>query len=256
VADPLPFDRCLEVVERAGSDLADRADTAGPEVPVVSCPTWSVADLVAHQGMVHRWAAANLRLDETPVPSTTDILGAVPAEELTDWFREGLGQLLAMLGTVDPEVPAAVFLRDAPAPRHFWARRQAHETTIHSVDALAGVLGRLPTAEEADVALDVALDGIDELLTGFYPRGRSKLAGDEPLTIGVLPVDADRAWTMQVADGRLTTERRRRPDAGTALTGTAAQLYLGLWNRGAEITEQGVPGVLDRWREVQRVRWS
>jgi len=254
VADPLPFDRCLDVVQEAGDALARRAADLG--APVLTCPTWSTADLLAHQGMVHRWAAANLRLDETPVPSTDEILRTVPAEQLIDWFSEGLRQLATTLGTVHPDVPALVFLRDAPAPRHFWARRQAHETTIHSIDALAAALGRVPSAEEAGVDPEVALDGIDELLTGFYPRGRSKLSGDEPLTIAVVPTDADRAWTMEVADGRLETERRRRPDAGTTLTGTAAQLYLGLWNRGGEIAEEGRPGVLDRWREVQRVRWS
>jgi len=39
-------------------------------------------------------------------------------------------------------------------------------------------------------------------------------------------------------------------------TGTAAQLYLGLWNRGTEITSAGRTDVLDRWHRVQRVRWS
>ena len=110
----------------------------------------------------------------------------------------------------------------------------------------------MPTAEQAGVDLDVAVDGIDELLTGFYTRGRSKLAGEEPLTIAVASTDADRAWTLAVADGRLTTERRRLTDATSTLTGSASQLYLGLWNRGEEISENGQPGVLERWREVQR----
>lgn len=39
-------------------------------------------------------------------------------------------------------------------------------------------------------------------------------------------------------------------------TGTAAQIYLGLWNRGTEITSAGRTDALDRWHRVQRVRWS
>jgi hypothetical protein len=66
-----------------------------------------------------------------------------------------------------------VFLNDAPPPRRFWARRQAHETTIHSVDAIAARSQRWPTA--SDVAIDplLAADGIDELLMGFITRGKA-----------------------------------------------------------------------------------
>jgi hypothetical protein len=29
---------------------------AAPDAPIVHCPGWSVAELVAHHGEVHRWA--------------------------------------------------------------------------------------------------------------------------------------------------------------------------------------------------------
>jgi hypothetical protein len=38
-------------------------------------------------------------------------------------------------------------------------------------------------------------------------------------------------------------------------TGTAAQLYLGLWNRGDEMTSSD-PDLLRQWRGKQRIRWS
>jgi hypothetical protein len=44
------------------------------------------------------------------------------------------------------------------------------------------------------------------------------------------------------------------PDA--ALAGTAAQLYLGLWNRGDEMRVSGRDDLLDRWRKEVRVRWG
>ena len=66
-----------------------------------------------------------------------------------------------------------MFLADAPSPRCFWARRQCHETTIHAVDALSASLGRYPVAADASwIGTELALDGIDELLTGFLPRPR------------------------------------------------------------------------------------
>jgi uncharacterized protein (TIGR03083 family) len=256
VAEPLPFDRCLDQIRFSAGELASRAATAGLEAAVITCPEWSVADLVAHQGMVHRWATARLRLDDTPVPSHPEFLASVPPDQLLSWFADGVRELTETLRTVDPDVPALVFLRDAPRPAHFWARRQAHETTMHAADALSAVLGRQPSAAEARVERDLALDGIDELLTGFFPRGRSTLADLAPLTLAVIPSDSQRAWTVQIDGERSTTVRERRPDAGATFTGTAAQLYLGLWNRGVEIIEAGRPGVLEAWRAGQRVRWS
>jgi hypothetical protein len=45
-----------------------------------------------------------------------------------------------------------------------------------------------------------------------------------------------------------------QPDV--VFSGTAGQLYLGLWNRADEITMDGPPDVLDQWRSQVRVSWS
>ena len=141
-------------------------------------------------------------------------------------------------------------------PSALWLVRHA-ESVGNVADAHAHQqgAGRLPSTAEAGVGPELALDGIDELLTGFFPRGRSELAGLAPITLAVLPGDAQRAWTVRVEGDRLTTVRERRPDPDATFTGTAAQLYLGLWNRGAEITATGRPGVLEAWRRGQRVSW-
>ena len=151
------------------------------------------------------------------------------------------------------------FLNDAPPPREFWARRQAHETTIHMVDALAASLGRLPTSAEVDIGPRLATDGVDELLRGFFTRGRSKLFDGTEYSVAVVASDLDRLWILHVGE-RLTVE----PDGGRAdghrvectIRGTAAELYLALWNRGDEVGVEGRTDVLDRWRATQRIRWS
>jgi uncharacterized protein (TIGR03083 family) len=249
-------DRCLEQIGTSATRLVTCAAAAGLDAAVPTCPGWSVADLVAHLGMVHRWATAQLRLDGTPVPDHPEILASIPRDGLLDWCTEGVGPLTEVLRTVDADVPALVFLADAPRPAHFWARRQAHETTVHAVDALGAQLGRPPSAAETGLDVDLALDGIDELLTGFFPRGRTELADLAPLTLAVAPDDSRRAWTVRVEGDRLTTTRERRPDADAIVAGSAAELYLGLWNRGDEITATGRPGVLEAWQAGQRVRWS
>src|SRR4029079_15425246 len=68
------------------------------------------------------------------------------------------------LRAAPPDLVALSFLNDAPPPRAFWARRQAHETAIHMVDALA-------TARSDDLGIDgaLAVDGVAELLAGVLP---------------------------------------------------------------------------------------
>jgi uncharacterized protein (TIGR03083 family) len=223
---------------------------------VPTCPEWRVADLVAHQAMVHRWAAAHVRGDDPDaVPSDTDILGST--DDLIGFYRDGLVALVDAMRAARHDLEAVTFLKDAPAPREFWARRQAHETTIHMADALAASLGRVPAANEVDIPPAVAADGIDELLRGFFTRGRSKLYDGTEYTLAVAPTDVPRRWVVNVAE-RLTVEPGD-PDGDAAdatITGTASQLYLALWNRGDEAHDVGRADVVDRWRATQRVTWN
>jgi hypothetical protein len=103
---------------------------------------------------------------------------------------------------------------------------------------------------------EVAVDGIDELLCGFLPRGRPKLAVDEPFVLTVEPTDSDRAWTLRVETESMATEAGVAESSDATFTGTTAALYLGLWNRGDEVVQHGSADVLARWRKVQRVTWS
>ena len=244
----LTFDEHLQAIEAAGAMLAGCAAAAGLDEPVPTCPTWTVAHLVAHQAMVHRWAASHVRGEGGEAPSQT----AIREEErdLLGYYREGLDGLLAALRAAPDDLEAMTFLNDCGTPREFWARRQAHETTVHSVDALAAMVGRVPRAAEADLPVERAVDGLDELLRGFFTRGRSKLFDGTLYSFVVAPSDSDRRWVVHV-DERLTVSDS---GDGEELNGTATQLYLGLWNRGDEIS--GDPDLLERWRKSQRIRWS
>lgn len=254
----LILDTHLGALEIAGHRLIELAAGAGLDAPVPTCPAWTVHHLVAHQAMVHRWATANVRGDDPEaVMNQTDIrtsIGDLPA-----YFEDGLASLVAALRDAPEDLEAMTFLKDAPPPREFWARRQAHETTVHMVDALAAELGRMPTSAEADVERAFAIDGLDELLRGFFTRGRSKLFDGTERTVVVAPDDAPDRWILHVAE-RLTVEPPGSPapeTGATTISGTAAQLYLALWNRGDEVSVSGQePDLLDRWRAAQQVTWS
>jgi uncharacterized protein (TIGR03083 family) len=246
----------LEGLREALVSFVRYADRAGLRAGVPTTPDWNVRQLIAHQGMVHRWAAANLR----GLSSDTEALereGQTSVDPV-DWLRDGAIDFVTALTQAPETVGAPVFLHDAPAPRAFWARRQCHETTMHAVDALAAALGRAPAAEETWIGPDLALDGIDELVRGFLPRSKSSLRSDEPVTFAVCPDEGDRAWLVSVsADPAVTDEVEagdaRCADADIRLGGGAVELYLDLWNRTAR--PDGSGPVAHLWRERARIVW-
>ena len=252
------IDQHLAGIDTAGQRLLELALSAGLQAKVPTCPTWTVDALVAHQAMVHRWATAHVRGDDrAEVPNQTELRRTVA--DLPTYYRDGLSGLLAALRDAPDDLRAMSFLNDAPSPRRFWARRQCHETTVHMVDALAAAKGRLPTTDEAAVDDALAVDGIDELLRGFFTRGKSKLYDGEAFTVAVVPTDADRRWVLHV-DERLTVDPGDPPVAGdgaaATISGSATALYLALWNRGDEVEIAGRSELLDHWRATQRITWS
>jgi uncharacterized protein (TIGR03083 family) len=256
VPSSLALDEHLAALETAGTRLVATAEDAGMDAPVPTCPAWNADALVAHQTMVHRWATAHVRgHDPAGVPNQTDIRTTVA--DLSGYYREGLAALTAALRAASPDLEAMTFLNDAGRPREFWARRQAHETTIHMVDALAAKLGRPPTAGDAEIERPMAVDGIDELVRGFLTRGRSRLYDGTDYTVAVTPGDIGRRWVLHVAE-RLTVEPGDGADDETdaTISGSAAELYLALWNRGDNVEVAGREDLLDRWRATQRVKWS
>lgn len=242
----------LEGLREALVSFVRYADRAGLRAGVPTTPDWNVRNLIAHQGMVHRWAAGNLR-GLSSDPEALEREGQTSIDPV-EWLRDGAIDFVTALTQAPETVGAPVFLHDAPGPRQFWARRQCHETTVHAVDAMAAALGRAPSAEETWIGPALALDGIDELVRGFLPRPKSTLRSDEPVTIAVRPDEGERAWLVSVSPEPAVTEEVSVADArcdaaDIQLTGGAVSLYLQLWNRAAA---HAVP---ELWRERSRIVW-
>lgn len=253
---PLTLDEYGDGLGRAATVLRANAAAAGLDAPVPTCPGWTVLDLVAHQGMVHRWAAGQLngiRIDTEDVERQ----GRTHPDVL-DWFDAGATALLQAVVDAPDDVEAPVFLREAPAPRLFWTRRQCHETTIHAADALAARLGRAPRADETWIRDAIAIDGLDELLRGFLTRRRQGVHARDGMRVLVRPDDADVAWLVVVSpDEPVSTTMLDRAgadlaDADHELTGPPVGLYLRLWNRGAGPAAQPLA---IWWREHVVVTW-
>lgn len=258
----------LAGLHAAVAGFVAQVERAGPDAPVPTCPEWTVRDLVAHQGMVHRWAAALVR-GERPADADVAALEAAgrAAGDLGGWLRAGADEVVRAVEEAPDDRPALVFLNDAPAPRAFWARRQCHETTVHAVDALAAALGRPPRAEETWIDPVLARDGIDELLGGFLTRPRSRLRCEEEAVLVVAPDDtggeggAGDWWEVSLGPRPAVVTRHSTPyddevDADWELTGPAVEVYLRLWNR-AEVPQPSRAGApVDDWARLTAVRWS
>jgi uncharacterized protein (TIGR03083 family) len=233
-------------------------DRAGLAAPVPTCPEWTVLDLVAHQGMVHRWAAAIVRGERPEDDEVASFERAAhEADDAMRWLRAGAVEVSQAVGHATTGREAFVFLNDAPAPRGFWARRQCHETTIHAVDALAASLGRAPRAEETWIDPELARDGVDELLGGFLTRPRSRLRCETDALLAVVPDDAHEWWEVSLGPRPAVVTRHAASydedtDADWELTGSSVELYLRLWNR-ADVAETPAGG---SWRHLTAVTWG
>ena len=101
-----------------------------------------------------------------------------------------------------------------------------------------------------------ATDMLDELMCGFAPRPR-QIDLDGPRVIHVHAEDSDEHWYLTIGAER--TETSRTGDhADLTLTGTAADLYVLLWNRapGSTVALSGDTDLIDLWHRNFRVRWG
>jgi uncharacterized protein (TIGR03083 family) len=237
----------VKILDREGRLLAAAAEGAGTDAKVPTCPDWQVRDLLRHTGMVHRWAAAFVaegHMSYRPDGGPPDLDG----EELLAWFREGHRYLVDTLTSAPPDVRCWHFL-PAPSPLAFWARRQAHETTVHRFDAESALGGA-----HSGIAPDFAADGIDELLCGFHARDRSKVRSEKPRVLRVRARDADDAvWTVRLSQEPPATTRDAAGEADCEVAGTAGQLYLALWNRLPFPEVTGDAALAALWRERSAV---
>jgi uncharacterized protein (TIGR03083 family) len=237
----------IDTLRVEGTRLATAAALTGPDARVPKCPDWAVRDLVYHQGGVHRWATAYVEGGHTEAGAVdySSARGPKPADtDLVEWFLNGHAALVDALAGASPDLQCWTFL-PSRSPLAFWARRQAHETTIHRVDAEFAAGTAL-----APIGFDVAADGIDELLVGFGPaRGRRKLDTEqEPAVIAVRCTDNEAGWTVRLGPEGVMAERahgtsdipatdlKSHTISTCSVCGTAADLYLTFWRRRAPET--------------------
>ena len=209
--------------------LGGLVEGAPLDVPVASCPGWSLGDLVGHLGMVHRWAEYLVRHRAAErIPS--EKMGLDGPDTSADWLIAGGERLVTTLRSADPDAPMWAW-----GPDHhvrFWSRRQLHETLVHRMDAELA-LGRLPQAGPR-----VAGDAVDEFLVNLpeavYFSPKVKNLRGEGTRLAFWAEDTDCTWSVtlrpqgfEVVGGPSASEAK--PDA--MLSAPAVTLLLVLYRR-------------------------
>lgn len=228
----------IDVLDDEGRRFLDAATTAGLGTSVPRCPGWVVADLVRHLGGIHRWATKVVS-ERLATPAEGWALydaeqSGAPADDLEQWFAAGHAALLQALRDGSPDDDYWRFSRTAPSALAFWARRQAHETAIHRVDA--DEAGR---AAGAPFAARFGADGIDELFDVFVARRRDPIEPEQ--TFLAVADDVARRWhiTLGAAGVVGITEPDAVPGgAHMSISGSADALYRLFWNRLDEASPQ------------------
>jgi len=206
----------LDTIRSNATALVDAATASGLDAAVPSCPDWTVADLLAHVGRVHRWAAGN----STRSPEDGFWMGEeieIPEPDArSGWVRDGARALISALDRPADE-PAWTFV--PPHTVGFWQRRQAQETTMHRIDAQLAV----GTVDPIDPAL--AADGIDELLWLLPRRPWAGPIIGNGETVHLHCTDIEGEWFIGFAPAGLQVERVHAK-GDLAVRGSASDLLL------------------------------
>jgi uncharacterized protein (TIGR03083 family) len=212
--------------------IVERARAAGPDAPVPMSSRWTVRDLVIHVGNVHDWAAAVLRSGiEQPQVFDAEPAGiAASFDELLFWYAARAGALLDLLLSDDVPDDRPVWTFGPPGTAAFWPRRQAHEVTMHAVDATTAAGQELA---DALMPLDPVLcaDGVDEIFSVMMPRVAFFVPRPAlPARLAVEAIDTGDRWELE-SDGQFDSAATGSP-VGASLVGPASGLFALLWRRG------------------------
>ena len=250
---PLPVAAYTAAIRTDADLLATAAGAAGWATTVPTCPAWTVRKLVRHLGGVHRWATGFVVEGRVEPDARTqeELVGGWPDDgDLGPWLLDGAERLATALDTAPPDLRCWTFLR-APSPLLHWARRQAHETAIHRVDA---EVANGATGTPFDPAF--AADGIDELLALFITRGR-RFNSDPARRLRVTATDADGDWDVVVGPAGVVTLPGGSAPADATVTGEASDLYQTLWNRPVDgaIDAGGDRSLVALFLAEVKIRW-
>jgi len=230
----------LEQLEHSGQKLEHSARYAGLHTSVPTCPGWTVSRLVGHVHRVHAWSRTIISGGDGDAfeyrrPDDADLLSA---------YRTGLDELVRALRSAPDSLDVWTIYPGATA-RLAWARRQAHETAIHLMDAEAAAgLGFTEFGPDfaADGLAELALQIVDRFEVSGLPRSYQ---------ITFTPIDSNRAWTVTLRREGASGVERALDGSDLTVLAPVSNLYRWAWNRANDddVSFSGDLSVIDVWHD-------
>jgi uncharacterized protein (TIGR03083 family) len=231
----------LTSIEANGRALADIAAHHDLDLPVPTCPSWTLGDLLAHVSGANRWVSQCV---SSGLTAQERILPPAPTgrDALLRWSEESFDELLSILSATPPDELVWTPIRGALGSV-WWRRKAALEAAIHRNDAENAV-----SLDRQIIDARLALDGIDEYSQEFLPLMLHAVAESPPVTAVLLsPTDIDDARVLSL----IPAGDDRDPGVpGVELTASASDLLLWMWNRmpDGSLAVSGDDTVLTWWK--------
>lgn len=218
------FEDLLFLVQDRSAALRSSV-TGSPDldVPVPSCPDWSLRDLVEHVTEVHRFWAAAVAAGPSEKPPTVAPADDTLSADLLARSAAATEELIAALRAAGPAAGCWTWWGDSDVPMtsDAVARHQVQEAAVHAYDA------QLTTGTSQPVPAVVALDGIAEFIG--VSHGTARPWPYDPVRIGLHAAEGA-SWLIDLTEsGSHLIEGRHETDAG--LHGSASNLLLTLHGR-------------------------
>ena len=136
--------------------------------PVPTCPEWTVEELVRHVANFY----LNVVVRRLHMPE--DVPRVKLAPDALAALDRGYNAVVQDLAGRQPDEHVGQMPHETV---YYWTRRTTHETAVHRVDAELAVASPV-----VPMPRDLAIDGIDEMLTGFLSELTGGFLRSSPLT--------------------------------------------------------------------------
>jgi uncharacterized protein (TIGR03083 family) len=217
-----------------------------PDVDLDTCPGWTMRDLAAHLGRVHR-RTIDL-VDQGLTDRFPDPVSA-PEDDVVPWAAATAQRMVAALGSIDP-TSSLYSWHEPDQTAGFWIRRMAHETAIHRLDAEIAINDVVSLSP--GLAADCISEVLEVMLTGVPPWG-NWMPIDKVVYLAC--TDVEQSWMVELGAFEGTSPRSGKHyeelpamefvtdvvDPDVAITGSAHALASWIWGRGslADLTVDG-----------------
>jgi uncharacterized protein (TIGR03083 family) len=251
----LSHDRYCDQIAAQATLLADHLDGADLALDVPSCPGWNLAQLTQHVGEELRWLDGMVRTRATAMADDTVMRDLSPTTGRTGtetgaWITDGAASLVDGLREAGPDAPMWTPLPDGTVS--FFARRFAHETFMHRVDA--AVTLEVPVTIDPDAGLDVLAEWMElgglPVMLEFHPHRRALLGPGRTLRFTATDAEGPDATWLVDNRGEVMEHRPGPGEPGAVeVRGPVTSLVLFLYRRndGADLEVTGDRALLDEW---------